>query len=162
MRLNVNTGTFRHRSVLFTPDSGRPKSTGRSVANNPSEFEGDGVYSALVIVGLEARSGAKHEIGEVIDAVKRVREKQVGNPDSSFMYQKGLYKYKSGRVGEEDSVRIIMMNVEGTDKEKETNEEFKKNVLTMTEELCEKFDQELIFVEFQNKGLSEGVYRVWA
>lgn len=155
MRINVNTGRFQSRGYLFNPKGGLrfhgPK-------RNPVDDLGEGVYSGLIIVGLEGRDDEKYTLKDVIEIVKEVREEQAGDPGSSFLSQKGLFKDpNTGKVFDENSIRIILLHLT-----KESKRKFKENILDLAELLRESLNQQTVIVEFQNKGVTERIYAVHA
>lgn len=115
-----------------------------------------GLYSGLLLVGLESPSGKKFTVRDVERIVERVRVKQSGDPSSSFISQRGLYKHKKGgEIVHESSVRVILLHL--TD---ETKAQFRRNVVKLAEEIARVLKQEEVIVEFQNRGISEEVLGV--
>lgn len=170
-----NTGKFQCRTprgpVEFHPHGGvtqhgsplSSRTRGRSVGWTA---EG-GVYSALVLVGLSVDGVAKSKLpvrlrsmrkphyssADVVKVVKAIRAEQAGDPSSSFILQKGVYKHKSsGEVITEDSVRIILLHLT-----EESKQDFRAHVIALAEELCERLHQEEVIVEFQDAGVTKEV-----
>jgi hypothetical protein len=150
LRVPVNTGNFFFEKGAFYPDN-----QGILVGDNPitRESYGTGAYAGLIIIGLSGQDGEKFKLEDMVSIVGDIRMEQAGDPGASFIAQKGLFKHKiTGKRVEEDSVRIIILNLTG-----ESDEEFKENILSLADELAERFNQEAVIVEFQRKGVTEEV-----
>lgn len=169
MRLNVNTREFHARDKKgnwkgsFFPDRVWPNPVGSRA--NPWDDWGDGVYSALLIVGLRDQHGRDRDPEEVVRIVRELRLQQsarpgtipeeTGDPGSSFLLQRGLYRHeRSGEIMDEEGVRVIILLV----KSPETRDQFKENILHLGETLARELDQESVIVEFQDKGVTDKVY----
>jgi len=154
-RIHANIGPFYCKGGSFVPDKGTIMFEGNPPPREHLSY-GKGAYSGLIIVGLNRRDGDKNNIEDIIATVRDTRIAQVDDPGSSFISQKGLYKHKvTGETVSEESVRVIIMLL--TD---ETPEEFRENVLVLAEDLADKFDQEEVIVEFQDRGVTDFVIGV--
>jgi hypothetical protein len=130
---------------------------------------GGGVYSAVVIVGLCERldatgatgpvhscpSNKRHTMEEVIALVEELRERQAHDPGATFIPQKGVYKHAGGAVIEEDSIRVIILNL---DPDEEPRQQFKEHLFDVASALAKRLNQELVILEFQQAGVTD---RVW-
>src|SRR3990172_9161922 len=111
--LNVNTGPFACPKASFRPHRGVPLEyigEKRVFEHNPLNDWGTGVYSALLIVGLHTQQDQKIKLDDIVQYVRQTRIAQMGDPGSSFIMQRGLYKYtggpREGEIEDEESVRI--------------------------------------------------------
>lgn len=155
MRLNVNTGVFSGKPGTFQPARGGVNVVG--ARQNPRVDYGRGTLSALLLVGLSSPSGATFTIEDIVAAGRDTRVDQIGDPGASFLTQKGLYLHRvTGKVVEEDSVRVIIVHLEGLTGE--TAPQFKDHIQALAEVLRADFDQDSIVVEIQNRGVTEEVY----
>lgn len=153
-RLNVNIGPFAFNGGAFVP-TGRVQGLGGGGLGGLGRETsyGSGVYSALVIVGLEGIAGEEFTENDVVEIVRTIRIEQAGDPGASFLHQRGLYKHKeTGQIVEENSVRIIILNITG-----ESDEEFRANMVALAEALREEFNQREVIVEFQMRGVTQEV-----
>ncbi len=160
MRYPCNTGFFSYRyndgrnnrQGSFRPSAGSIREHG-SDNKRVGWASQEGTYSALILVGLESPSGRSYDVEDVVDIVKRVRDRQTGDPSASLISQRGLYKHKEGgQVVEEDSVRIIILHL--TD---ETKQAFREHIVELAETLARQLQQEEVIVEFQNRGVTDEV-----
>jgi hypothetical protein len=130
---------------------------------------GGGVYSAMVIVGLCERPDAtatkgpvhgcpsdkRHTMEEVITLVEELREHQAHEPGATFIPQKGVYKRAGGAVIEEDSIRVIVLNLG-----KESRQAFKEHMFDVASALAKRLNQDMVILEFQQAGVTEHVWGV--
>lgn len=120
---------------------------------------GEPIWSARILVGFNVGGKKRWKMDDVIKIVRRVRMGQVGDPGSSFVFQKGMYghKDKTGKVKDivvEDGAQIIVLNFD----EYETSPAaFRKQMGDLGELLAEKLKQEAVIVELQYAGLSKGI-----
>lgn len=156
--INVNLGIFRCNAGTFYPDRGIAYSGDPTVIHyNPAHpYESD-TYSALLIVGLSGQAGEKFSLKRIIEWVKQYRIAQVGDPGSSFVLQKGVYRHRrTGQIIDESSVRIIILNLA----ENESEDEFRNNILAMAEALRSDFNQEEVILEYQRRGVTTEVFGI--
>lgn len=167
MRLNVNTGPFVYENGSFTPAPkyGIVGNKNALYETNPRTAYGKPL-AGLIVMGLTDRANhaINHSLDEVVELVKNVRIQQTseseapgdgGDPGSTFILQRGLFRHRTGEIIDEESVRIIILHL--TD---ETSDEFREHLLKLAETMCEKFNQDELIVEFQKGGVTEDVVGV--
>lgn len=156
--VNVNIGLFTCEAGTFYPDRGVFYNGDPAVVQyNPAHPYGADTYSALLIVGLAGQAGEKYTPKEIVEWVKNYRVAQVGDPGASFIFQKGVYRHKrTGKVVDEDSVRVIILNLA----ENESRDEFRRNILAMSEAIRSDFNQEEVILEFQRRGVTLEVFGI--
>jgi len=115
--------------------------------------------SCRIIIGFKVRGELKIDIEDVISLVKRIRKEQIGKPDSTFLFQRGVYTYTKGpmkgEVEDEPGCQIMILNIFG-----ESEEEFEKNIEYLADELRVRFEQETLIVEFQRGGVQYSIGEV--
>lgn len=116
---------------------------------------GKGGLSARIFVGLNVGTKAKYKVKDVVALLKRVRKKQSPNPNASILTQTGMFKDKSGRMIVENSVQIIVIDLDGL-----SEREFTEQMMTIAEAFVEEFDQEEVLVEVQKRGVVLEIYGV--
>jgi hypothetical protein len=91
---------------------------------------------------------------DVVAIVRRVRDEQVGSPDSTFLYQRGLYTSKKhkGAVEDEEGTQIIVLNLPEFGAK---HSEFRQQMLDLAEVLATELEQEEVIVEIQKGGISK-------
>jgi hypothetical protein len=155
-----NNGNWGHfypsGKLLFVGD--------KAFLTNPKTWQSDEqIYAARIFCALEKQDP---ETGDVLKAwslkddmvpiVKEVRDRQAGDPGSSFIAQTGLYRHKkTGRIIEEDSAQIIILSLYG-----ETPVQFNANMVQLAEILAGRFEQEEVVVEMQLRGVTQEVFGV--
>jgi hypothetical protein len=141
--------------LVCTPD-GQVLGT-ESRRRNPIEKLGEGGLSARLFVGLSVGQAHRFTIRQVVDTTIEIRKKQEQLPDATFLAQKGVYtESKGGRIIEEDSVQIIIIDVMGTPEPK-----FTEYMEQLAEELRKRFKQESVILEVQKRGVVQAVYSVY-
>ena len=138
-----------------------------SAAGEDVQSYGQGGYSARVLIGLNVGDTPKYTIQQIVNATKEIRQKQYTvkhgkkeheRPDSSFLAQKGLYTdSQSGKVIDEDSVQIVIIDLSGASKEI-----FTKQMTDLGEKLRKRFEQQSVIVEIQHRGIVQQVFGVEA
>jgi hypothetical protein len=128
-----------------------------SYLDNPRIWTGDPtVYSARIIVGLKRRGRPQVKLDEIVRHVRKVRTHQVGDPSSTFLTQRGLYKHEeSGKVVDEPGVQVILLNVPPA---KVRVPLFRTHVAELAESLARTFQQESVIVEIQRNGIVVQTY----
>lgn len=137
------------RSVTFRPNGNvelhRPK--GRATANPVEELELV-KFSARIFVGLSVGDEPRWTARDIVRFTRKVREGQGHDPDASFISQLGLFTGRNGKVVEEESVQIAILNFDdGVTKAAWRDEMGELAVL-----LCEHFEQEVVYAELQKLG----------
>jgi hypothetical protein len=124
---------------------------------NPLAEEYDTTFAARLFVGLGVLGGKELPIQKLIAATRKfLREpikvgKTVYNvgEDSSYISQKGVYKYEAdGKVYEENSAQVIIIDTQGT-----PQSVWRSIMISLGEYLCRALRQESVYVELQKNGL---------
>lgn len=159
-RLPVNHRRFawRHGDNIgwFVPNARLTVSRGglsRLHTNPPAWSSDEPLTAARIFVGFNVGARPVWTIEDAIRIVRRVRKEQVGVPDSTFLYQRGLYTHKSsGETVEEDGTQIIFLNLPDFGV---TKADFERQALDLAETLATELDQEEVIVEIQRGGMTE-------
>jgi hypothetical protein len=116
----------------------------------------DALYSARIIVGFKVKRKNRWTMNDIVRIVKRERKKQVGNPSSTFLLQRGLYahtEHEGGRplVVDERGAQVIILNTPdlGTG-----IREFQGQMEELAETLATELRQEAVILEIQKGGLT--------
>lgn len=145
-------GTFRANAggPKFAYKEGQRRfSTARK---NPEDWTSKGpVLSATLFVGFSVGDKPVWSMGDLITLVKKVRKAQVKHPDSSFLYQKGIYTHESdGTVVTEDGAQVIILNVPPMFRRASV---FRKNMVKLAETICRDMQQETVIVRIDKNGI---------
>lgn len=152
-RLNVNCGTFRCARGEFHP-TGEMQELGPRA--NPRELVTGDTMSARLFVGLSVKSKPTWTLADVVKRVSKLRNKQTGDPSSSFIAQTGVYKHHDGRrVVTEKSVQVVIINFHGG-----TIEDFTDQITDIGETLSKQLKQESVIVETQVNGVTKQIWTV--
>ena len=121
-------------------------------AENPAGWTSRApIYAARIFVGFNVGHKAKWSMSDVVRIVKRVRKDQVGMPDATFLYQRGLYTSKrDDSVVDEKGAQIIILNLAGA-----SVKAFRDQMIFLGEEIATKLRQEEVIVEIQRGGISK-------
>nr|ASF62314.1 S-adenosylmethionine hydrolase [synthetic construct]ASF62316.1 S-adenosylmethionine hydrolase [synthetic construct] len=123
-----------------------------------TERLGGGGFSARIFVGLNVGDKPTYTIEDVVKDTIAIRKRQGILPDASFVAQRGVYtEQRSGQLVTENSVQIIIIDLEGLSKE-----DFTGKVQALGKELREDFKQESVIVEIQERGIVQDVYSITA
>lgn len=154
----------RGRGMSFRPkgevqawdmETGKPLSRKAREKDNPVEkLEGSGL-AARIFVGLKVGDKEKWTADDVVEIVIRVREEQKASPDASILTQRGIYKDSSGKVVDEPSLQIIIIDLVGLNEKDFTDE-----MSDLAEELVEDLEQESVVLEIQKRGVVVAQYWV--
>lgn len=122
--------------------------------NNPVHWQEKQVtYSANLFVGFSVGNKPTWTMNDLVKLVKRVRKKQVKHPDSSFVYQRGVYTHESdGTVVTEDAAQVILLNVAPM---KRKIGVFRSQVIRLAEIICEEMQQETVIVRIDKNGITD-------
>lgn len=123
---------------------------------NRTVWESADTYSARLFVGFNVGAETVYEMTDLVALVRRIREGQVGDPSSSFVYQHGIYRHHSGEVVEEPGAQVIIINMGASP------QEFVTEMVDLAERLCDEMSQEEIVVEIQRNGVVQRVLGVSA
>ena len=138
---------------MFQPN-GRKRWSGYKP--NKKTWESADTWSARLFVGFNVGQETVYEMDDLVDLVRRVRERQTDDPSSSFVYQKGIYKHHSGEVVEEPGAQVILINLGATP------EQFEKQMVELAEAIADEMSQEEVVVELQRNGIVQRVFGVSA
>lgn len=115
------------------------------------------LYAARLFVGFNVGAKPRWKLDDVVRIVRRVRKKQVGDPSSSFVLQRGIYAHTE-RVGgkqlivDEKGAQIIIVN---TIEMGSTSAEFQRQMTELAEILATELRQEAVIVEIQHGGVTK-------
>lgn len=141
------------RKTTFTPTGSmqfRGRGT-RALAANPRLWAGPPAQASRLFVGLNVGDDPVWGIRDVIEVVAAERMAQTGDPSASFIAQKGIFKHAAGGVVEEDSVQVVIFNLDDT----VTSDEFEEQMVNLATRLAHTLQQELVIVEMQLSGRAE-------
>jgi len=117
---------------------------------NRTEWRTKDVWAARLFVGFNVGETPVYTIQDLMDVVREVRQKQVGDPSSSFVTQKGLYLHRdTGQLVKEPGAQVIIINLSSTP------EQFEKEMIALAEEIAERLNQEEVILEMQHNGISQ-------
>jgi len=120
----------------------------RDSKENPEEWWDAGGLSARFFLGFNVGDKPTYSVDDAIPVVRDELERLLGNPSSSFITQKGIYKSKiTGNVVEEDGVQIVVFDETG-----HSNSEWKTKMAELAKTLVREFQQEAVFVQLQKNG----------
>lgn len=144
-------------SFYPNPDSALECHGDRALLSNPQLWEGGKVtWSARVIVGFKRRGKKPATMNQLVRVVRQVRTKQAGNPSSSFLFQRGIYRHSdSGEIVDEPGAQVLIINTFGA-----TPKEFERQITELAEVIADKLDQAEVIVEIQRNGVSKHVFGV--
>jgi hypothetical protein len=146
--LGDHTVVFRPRGKITCHDS-------KALRAEASKAFSKGGLSARILMGLSVGEESTYTVDDVIDAIKTIRKRQKLSPNASIISQKGIYEDKKHRIIVEDSVQIVIIDMDEL-----TYKEFVKQIIDLAEEMVDEFEQEGIVVEFQKKGVVKELYEV--
>ena len=121
---------------------------------NRTVWESADTYSARLFVGFNVGQETIFEMKDLVEVVRQVREKQVGDPSSSFVYQHGIYKHQAGDIVEEPGAQVIIINMDASAKD------FVAQMIALAETIARDMSQEEVVVEIQRNGVVERVLGV--
>lgn len=148
-------GTFRanpnHKPTFAYKAGAKRFSTARA---NPAAWADRGpTYAATLFVGFSVGDKPTWTMGYLIALVKKTRIKQVKHPDSSFLYQKGIYTHESGgKVVTEDGAQVIILNVPPMVRKPVV---FRKHMIRLAETICKDMKQETVIVRIDKNGVHD-------
>lgn len=144
----------RGASVGFFNPNGKMTFVGRNVdyfENPPAWSSRSPIYAARIFVGFNVGPRPRWSMTDVVRIVKRIRRAQVGSPDATFLYQRGLYTSKRDEsVVDEKGAQIIILNLSGAPPRL-----FRQQMIDLGEEIATKLRQEEVIVEIQKGGISK-------
>jgi hypothetical protein len=153
---------FRANPGYFTWSAPKPYSGGsfrphgqlgrRGPYQNPREWSSTDTLSARLVVGFNVGEHDAWSMDDLIPIVEEVRRRQVGDPSSTFLYQKGVYQHRdgSGRTVHEDGAQVIIIDPSGIDREL-----FEEQMVELAEIIAARLAQETVIVDIQKNGISQ-------
>lgn len=125
---------------------------------NPKTWQGGKeTWSARLFVGFNVGADTVWTMNDLIEVVRRVRQKQSGDPSSTFVSQHGLYKHSdTGMVVEEPGGQVIII-APGT-----PPDEFQEQMVELAETIALDLEQAEVVVEIQKRGIVQDVFGVSA
>lgn len=144
----VDLRAFRFNDASFEPNGPVYVVGCAEFCANPVKRHTGSQRSARLFVGLNVGDRAKWSVDDVVRITKRVRKKQVGSADASFLLQRGLYTSRRTRkIVTEKSVQIVILDFS------ESAKVFEKQMTELARTLLRELKQETIFVELQRRGV---------
>ncbi len=129
---------------------------GTEFRDNPNLWRSKHTLAARIFVGFKVGNRTKWKMDDVVDIVRKVRTKQSGDPSSTFIAQRGIYKHSDGSgVVDEAGAQVILIDSHGTKMNK-----WREDVLKLAEIIAKKLQQESVVVEIQKNGLSVDTFGV--
>jgi len=126
---------------------------------NPIGFQSRTTWSARIFVGFNIGLRQGFTLKNLIALVRRVRIEQTGLPNSTFLTQKGIYTYTSGKYAgkftQEKGAQVIILNVPPTQVSKK---DFEAQMQKLAEIIAKKFTQEQVVLEIQKNGQVQMTY----
>lgn len=134
----------------FIPKGKLSYVSGSAVRGNPALDRIKTTWAARIIVGLSVRGRkVQYKSASVIAYVKGYCLENKLDPSSSYISQKGMYRYQiDNTIVTENSLQVIILNLNAL-----SPKEFQTLMETLGERLAEKFHQETTVVEIQKNGL---------
>jgi len=122
-------------------------------------------WAARLFVGFNVGRAPTWSMTDLIPLVRAVRTRQTrtgeedkyGDPNATFIAQKGVYKHKEPTYGvvEEDGAQVIIFATSG-----ETSAIFEARMVALGEEIARQLHQELVIVEIQRNGVVQSTIGV--
>lgn len=150
---------FRPTGEVFymNYESARVIAASEAPAGSKVEKLGAGGYSARIFIGLNVGTKTEYTLEDIMRATLAYRKKHGKAADGSFLGQKGIYEDRKKRIIEEPSVQIVLIDLSGMSEKRWTFE-----MTGLAKHLREKFKQETVILEIQNRGLVTALYSVTA
>lgn len=114
-------------------------------------------YAARLFVGFSVESVPTYDMDDLIKIVKSVRKRQIGAPDSSFVYQKGVFTHGHGLEVTEDAAQVVILNLPPHNRPRP---EFESHMIELAETIREVMEQETVIVEIQKGGVVLTTYGI--
>lgn len=122
---------------------------------NPIERRDGTGLAARFFVGLKVGDEVKWTAEDVVEIVVRVREEQKAPPDASLLTQRGIYRDSTGKIVDEPSLQIIIIDMAGI-----PQNDFIDEMSELGEALQDELEQETVIFEIQKLGVVIGQYWV--
>ena len=123
---------------------------------NPAQRSRRVSAGARIIVGFNVGKKPRWSMDDLIKIVREVRIRQVGQPDATFVAQTGMYTHhgvtaKKGVVVTEDGAQVLIKNLPHLNTDES---EFQEQMIELTEIIATKLKQEIVIVDYQERGIS--------
>lgn len=135
-----------------------PHTWHRTVAREEEEDVtrlGSGGLAARLFVGLKIGDEKTLKVEDVVDKVIEIRREQEEPPDATILSQRGVYSDSKGRIIDEPSVQIIILDLAGMKKKA-----FIEEMSDLASRLAVELEQETIILEIQKKGVVSDVFAI--
>lgn len=142
--------------VTFRPN-GRLRVHGKYAEENPRQWTSEGeALGARIFVGFSVGEKPKYNLDDLIRIVRRVREEQGHDPDSSFVSQKGIFTSKQKNyIVEEDGAQVHIFDKDGV-----SLRDWTKEMEQLADIICTEMEQEAVIVEIQRGGIHHETFGV--
>lgn len=152
-KLEWQGGSFRPNG----PRSGYGDDGARLAKNFTRWSSNEMILAARIFVGFNVGPEPVYTLEDLVEIVKNARWAQTGDPSSTFIAQRGVYRHEGGEVVEEDGAQVIILNT--TDM---PYKEFVDQIVMLAEAIAERMRQEEVIVEIQRGGITQQVLGVGA
>lgn len=153
----ANGKTMKWEGGSFHPNGpriGRGEGGGRLAKNFTRWSSKEPVMAARIFVGFNVGEDPVYKLDDLIEIVKKARWAQIGDPSSTFIAQRGIYRHGDDVV-EEEGAQIILINTEGF-----SYEGWVEQMVLLAEAIAERMQQDEVFVEIQESGVTKQVLGV--
>lgn len=123
------------------------------LTENPVRWDSKVTWAARVIVGFKRKGKRPITLAQLVRLVREIHIEQVGDPGSSFLRQRGLYRHDSGSIVDEPGAQVVIFNVSGV-----SPKTFEKQIEQLAEDVATEFDQESVIVEIQRNGVTQRTF----
>ena len=142
------TAPHPHHGGCFRPNG---KMLHFGAHQNPSAWSSKITLAARIVVGFNVGAEPKYTMEDLIPIVEEVRKRQVGDPSSTFIAQKGIYQHMDGEtIVHEDGAQILIIDIRNSKRPK-----FEKQMVELAEVIAQRLEQEQVIVEIQKNGISQ-------
>jgi hypothetical protein len=152
-KLEWEGGSFRPNGAR----SGYGEEGARLAKNFTRWSSNEMILASRIFVGFNVGPEPVYTLEDLVEIVKNLRWAQTGDPSSTFIAQRGVYRHEGGEVVEEDGAQVIILNT--TDM---PYQEFVNQIVTLAEAIAERMKQEEVIVEIQRGGITQQVLGVGA
>jgi hypothetical protein len=159
MRIDINNSPVYWRGGAFFPEGAFQVYGEIPPANNPKKWQESGAtWAARIIVGFKRQGKRQVTMNQLVRIVRRMRQEQVGNPSSTFLSQRGLYRHSdTGEVVDEPGAQVILINLSAF---KTSSGEFEEQVEAIAEAIVEELEQNEVIVEIQRNGMIKKTFGI--
>lgn len=111
------------------------------------------VWSARFFVGFNVGDDPKYDMEDLIKLVKRVRKQQTNKPDSTFIYQRGVFTHDNGKEVTENGAQVVLLNIDSPVPVRQ----FYRDMIQLGEVIREELEQETVILQVQKDGIVKRV-----